>query len=276
MLYLIMTLTLLFSFSFYPLGSKASADPISRDETLNMPNEIVIPYQETMISAGPLMSRNVQFQVPVGNPPPQGWPVVIMFQGTKQPVEFSRSRDAEYGFIYEVYLIKILLENGYAVLAPRAIFNYGWVTNIAQIGYRFTSDYFFIDNILNEIKNGHFGHLDFKKVYATGISSGGYNTSRMAVSFPGRFRALAIHSGSYATCLAELCRVPKNLPKDHPPTLLLYGDKDGSVPRWSVENYFDSLLKNNISTQFYSDSECGHEWCKNSPIKILNWFNKFN
>jgi len=75
--------------------------------------------------------------------------------------------------------------------------------------------------ILSEINNpnGIFGHLNNKNKFATGISSGGCMTSRMAVSYEGEFRALAIAAGSYATCGGILCVIPIFLPRDHPPTL---------------------------------------------------------
>ena len=44
------------------------------------------------------------------------------------------------------------------------------------------------------------GPLDPSRLLAIGVSSGGYMTSRMAVSYPGKFRALAIAAG--ASCRA--------------------------------------------------------------------------
>ena len=75
-----------------------------------------------------------------------------------------------------------------------------------------------------------FGPINTTRLYAMGISSGGFMTSRMAVSYPGKFRALADHSGSYATC-SDTCTVPTPLPSNHPPTLFLHGDTDAIVPR---------------------------------------------
>jgi len=125
--------------------------------------------------------------------------------------------------------------------------------------------------ILKEISNpdGMFGYLDYKRKFATGISSGGYMTSRMAVSYAGsfifsflffkkkknshfnslllnillgEFLSLAVAAGSYATCAGPLCVVP-NLPLNHPPTLFLHGGLDPIVPQFTMETYADKLTE---------------------------------
>ena len=98
--------------------------------------------------------------------------------------------------------------------------------------------------ILEEISNpnGLFGHLNYKRKYATGISSGGYMTSRMAVSYGGEFRSLVVAAGSYATCAGPICIVPR-LPNDHPPTLHLHGGSDLIVPPFTMEMYYDALVE---------------------------------
>ena len=256
--------------------SEAHARSFFENDSSGEQKTIDIPYREQEIGAGPLMSRNVKFQIPQGRRPRSGWPAVVIYQGTNLPVQFRSFSTDAFGQYYETVLIKMLLENGFAVLAPPAIWDVGWVTNIATVGFEVTSDYFFIQNVLKAVEHGVFGPLDMTRIYATGISSGGYNTSRMAVSFPGRFRALAIHSGSYATCLGAVCQVPSELPKDHPPTLFLYGEKDFQIPKWTVNDYYQSLKKNHIPTHVLSDPNCGHEWCSGSPAAIVEWFSYWN
>jgi len=235
-------------------------------------SEISIPHQEKEVGAGLWMKRLVKYQLPSGPVPARGWPVVILYQGTMAPVQFDRKSDAHFGLIHEAELIERLLDNGFAVLAPNAIFKVGWVTNVARVGYEFTSDYVFISNILKEIETGGFGPLDSKTLFAAGISSGGYNTSRMAVSFAGRFKALAIHSGSYATCLGASCVVPVAMPADHPPTLFLYGAHDDLVPRWTVDEYYNALRTSGVRTELYINETAGHEYFPESPEKIVEWF----
>ena len=112
---------------------------------------------------------------------------------------------------------------------------------------------------------------DTTRLYATGISSGGYMTSRMAVSYEGMFRALAIQSASYATCAGPLCVGP-SLPEDHPPTLFLHGTLDATVPQYTMELYYDDLLELGVPTRKVVDPVAGHEWIDSAPAEVLRWF----
>jgi poly(3-hydroxyoctanoate) depolymerase len=199
----------------------------------------------------------------------------LIYQGSFFPLDdFSYTSNQPFGGYYEGKLVRALLDHGYAVIAPSAPADLFWQTNIPGLAqaYELSTDYDFLGNVLDAIGSGHFGPLNVQRQYATGISSGGYNSSRMAVSFPGKFRALAIQSGSYATCAGPLCVVPE-LPADHPPTLFLHGFVDIAVPWWSMDLYYDRLLYQGIETQRYTEPLGGHEWFAASPGKILAWFN---
>lgn len=126
--------------------------------------------------------------------------------------------------------------------------------------------------IFERIEDGDFGPLDSTSLFATGISSGGYMTSRMAVSYPGRFRALAIHSASYATCSGPLCSVPEDLPADHPPALFLHGELDPTVPVATMRAYADALSAQGTPVETVIDPAGGHEWIAEAPIEIPAWF----
>ena len=95
-------------------------------------------------------------------------------------------------------------------------------------------------------------------------------TSRMAVSYPGRFRALVDHSGSYATC-STLCTVPE-LPTDHPPILFLRGESDMLVPASSVQPYLDALVEAGHEAKLVTDPNAGHQWLDAGPTLVPDWF----
>jgi hypothetical protein len=95
----------------------------------------------------------------------------------------------------------------------------------------------------------------------------------MAVSFPGQFKALVVHSGSYADCLGPLCSVPQTLPADHPPTYFVHGFVDLVVPWWTMDMYYDRLLYQGIPTGRYTELTGAHEWLDAAPGKVLAWFN---
>lgn len=245
-----------------------------RPPRLLVPGQISCSHQTTWISAG-LPSRQVIYQTPLGTPPPGGWPVVILYQGSFFVLDdFVYSSSELFGRLYnEGRLVKTLLEHGYAVIAPSAAADLIWQTNIPGLAqhYESSTDYIYIGNLLQAIRQGRFGPLNPNRQYATGISSGGYNTSRMAISFPGQFKALAIQSASYATCAGPLCVVPA-LPADHPPTTFLHGFLDLVVPWWSMDLYYDRLLYQGIETTRYTAATGQHEWLAAAPARILAWF----
>ncbi|MCY1274807.1 Poly(3-hydroxyoctanoate) depolymerase [compost metagenome] len=247
-----------------------------RAKTLLLPAKVSCSHQSTWIDSGLVGQRKVIYQTPQGTPPAGGWPVVLIYQGSFFPLnDFTYYSNLPFGGFYEGKLVQTLLNNGYAVIAPSAPADLFWQTNLPGLAqaYELSTDYDFLGNVLDAIAAGHFGPLNAQRQYATGISSGGYNTSRMAVSFPGRFKALAIQSGSYASCSGPLCVVPDALPADHPPTLFLHGFVDAIVPWWSMDLYYDRLLQQNIETARHTEALGGHEWFAASPGKILAWFN---
>jgi predicted esterase len=119
------------------------------------------------------------------------------------------------------------------------------------------------------ITDGRFGPLDPHRWYAGGISSGGYMSSRMAVSYPGRFRALIVHSASYATC-GPVCTVPA-LPPNHPPTLFLHGEQDMLAPPSAMRDYEAALLDAGVPTRAVVDPTRAHEWLPVAPDEVLGW-----
>ena len=120
-----------------------------------------------------------------------------------------------------------------------------WHTNVI-VPYSVSCDYSFFNDYFGEITGGSYGaasQYNMSKRYAYGISSGGYNTSRMAVTFNGSsvWKALAVLSASYATCAGPICSVP-TLPSNHPPTKFWHGTADFIVPIGTMYPYRDKLL----------------------------------
>lgn len=216
------------------------------------------------------MNRLVVWQVPLGDAPAEGWPAVIVFQGSLYGPDLTWEGDTSlpFGAIHQIRMQAALLDHGFAVMAPAAD-GVAWATNFP--GYEASTDATFIPALLDAIEIGRFGPVDVDRLYATGMSSGGYMTSRMAVSYPGRFRALAIQSGSYATCSNVLCAIPA-LPTDHPPTLFLHGELDVAVPIATMRMYADALDTMGIETRIVVDPQIVHQWLKVAPEEITTWF----
>lgn len=225
-----------------------------------------------------LGKRRVYFQQPLGTPPAGGWPVVLLFQGSFFSAElcFQGVVGEPFGAYYQGLTVKQLLEAGFAVLAPQTHLagTTFWDTDIPPftVAWELAPDHKFMLAIFDAIEGGTFGSLNPLRLYAAGISSGGYMTSRMAVSYRGRFKALAIQSASYATCpVGPLCLVPA-LPPDHPPTLLLAGLLDPLVPEWTVEAYHTRLAAEGHKTELIVGDLGSHEWIPAAPSAVVDWF----
>ena len=221
--------------------------------------------------------RTVTYETPLGAPPTAGWPVVVYFQGSFIPghTAFAAVPSAPYG-MYELTLtIQALLDGGWAVISPDAYNDGGafWETNIPPYATNWPGcpDDVLMQNLFTSLGKGDFGPVDTTHLYAMGISSGGFMTSRMAVSYAGKFRALADCSGSYATC-GRTCSVPTPLPSNHPPTIFLHGGEDTIVPMSAVQPYIDALDAEGFVTKLVTDPSAGHQWLAAGPTAIPAWF----
>lgn len=229
----------------------------------------------------PAYARLVYYQVPLGTPPAAGWPAVFMFQGSFLSAQytFAATTSEDFGMYYQSELVKVLLDSGYAVLAPETLESGEtyWQTNVSPYATAWSGapDDLLIQMMLADVASGAFGPLDATTLFATGISSGGYMTSRMAVSYEGRFKALAIESGSYATCISSDCTVPA-LSSTHPPTLFLHGDEDTViVPESTVTAYETALTAAGVVFKEVDDANSGHQWIPEAPAAVLAWFNTY-
>lgn len=242
-------------------------------------DRVVCPRRTTTESVGfgGLDVRDVHWQVPSGPPPERGWPVALLFQGSLFSAElgWGGERDAPFGGFAQVRLIQLLLDAGFVVVTPEARFNGStyWDTNIApwNVLWETSGDHDLMLTLFEAFEAGEYGDVDLSRMYATGISSGGYMTSRMAVSYEGKFRALAIQSASYATCGGVACLVP-DLPSEHPPTLFLHGSLDAIVPEFTMVPYHDGLRALGVPTRKVIDPQAGHAWLESAPEEVLRWF----
>lgn len=265
---------LFFSFLLLLPFSAFASNCVEFLDSALVPTRITCNSFTKTIDKGLISQREVVWSTPDGSPPAKGWPVVIISQGSWFPVEFTRPAGLPLGGFNEIRLIKALLDNGYAVVAPRATLHIGWTTNIPLPRYSKSPDFKMFKSLLAKMEGGEFGKLNLKKMYATGISSGGYNTSRLAITFPGLFKAIAIQSASYASCIGPICSIPNELPSDHSPTLFLHGKKDRTVSIRTAERYFQKLQDNRTEVKFVIDENFGHGWMDVSPEEILNWFER--
>jgi poly(3-hydroxybutyrate) depolymerase len=223
-----------------------------------------------------LGGRTVTYEVPLGTPPAAGWPVVVFYQGSLVPGSraFMASTSDSLGQYELTRTVQALLDGGYAVIAPNALGDGSqfWQTNVPPYATQWAGcdDDVFVKQLLDAMGGTMFGPLDATRRYAMGISSGGFMTSRMAVSYAGTFRALAIASASYATC-SNTCNVPA-LPADHPPTLFVHGETDLLVPLSTMMPYRDALAAAGHDASAVVVAGAGHEWLADAVTAIPAWF----
>ena len=227
-----------------------------------------------------LDGRLVSYQTPLGAPPPGGWPVVYFFQGSFFPAELIWSASPAsplelFGARAQTTTVKRLLDGGYAVVAPNAHFlgTFAWDTNLPPWAYAWTlsPDHHFMLEIFEAVTAGALGPLSATEWYATGVSSGGYMASRMGISYPDRFRALAIAAASYATCGGAACVVPE-LDGTHPPVLFVHGALDPVVPLWTMDLYRDRLSAAGVDNRALVNPDFPHGWIPEAPDAVLAWF----
>lgn len=239
---------------------------------------------------GWFVNRPVRWQVPEGTAPAGGWPVAFYYAGTQltdTDNAFIHRMSQPYGQGYVPHIIRELLDapsggRKYAVIvadppASSGTYQY-WHTNVI-FPYSASCDYDFFPDFFGEIAGGSYGaasQYNLGKRYAFGISSGGFNSSRMAVTFNGSsvWKALGIVAASYATCSSS-CSVP-TLPANHPPTKFWHGQNDGIVPLTTMYTYYNKLGSQGL-VRSKLEHPGGHEFTADSlgASGIKNWFDRY-
>lgn len=259
-------------------------DPAEREQLFSsgctISTDVVdCPYATVELDAGLLGARKVHFSLPQGEAPADGWPTAVFFQGSLFSAELSfHGRQGDpLGQFELAKTVDALLQAGFAVIAPEVIAGGAtfWQTNVppSSVVWEGSSDDKLMQSFFDAIDDddGPFGPLDSERLYATGISSGGFMTSRMAVSYPGRFKALAVHSGGYAWCSA-ICVLPSSMPASHPPTLFAHGLNDLVVTPGIMTMYRNALEADGVDVDAVIDNNAAHEWIGLAVEAIPAWF----
>jgi len=259
------------------LGCAPLVDDGSRCVTTEHHISCTYKVDDVWTGLGDVHPRRVFYEVPIGTPPDDGWPVVVFFSGSgiRAKWTFSGRTVEPFGSYHQAELVRDLLDEGYAVIAPETKFrgfSY-WDSNVLGLSafWDLAEDGVFFESVLDEIARDRFGALDEENLFATGISSGGYMTSRVAITHPDRVRAVAIASASYAWCWGPVCE-PGEIESDHPPTLFVHGGADVVVPVSTMERYADALDEAGIEHRVVVDETVGHGWIPAAPLEVRAFF----
>lgn len=106
-------------------SSSSSLDPTSAKplDSRCFENETYVYCSHNILNVSyEFGTRQVYYQIPLGSPPVNGWPVVFFFQGSFYKAEwaFWSYSDSLFGAWYQTHVLKGLLDNGFAILAPNA------------------------------------------------------------------------------------------------------------------------------------------------------------
>ena len=293
------------------IGSAALGLTLTPTLTLTLTNDCQINPDETAFCAetavAPVSGRQVFYRIGDNTGPGYDASIgrhaaVFLFQGTSltgtddaggangpgatwsKPV--SKPGPApefrfQFGIWYQVATVVALVHAGYTVIQPaarRMNGTYFWDTNRALLGrnrWSGSPDQALMNALIAQIQPGSttFGAIDIDHVYATGISSGGYMSSRIAneyaagiqtdgsvVSASQPFRAVAIQSGAYQACAGDDFTFTGSIPDPRPnciaatasqtlapisathaPTFFLHDAQDKVVPVTTMMAYLQRL-----------------------------------
>lgn len=98
-----------------------------------------------------------------------------------------------------------------------------WSDQRAMTGFDRKGDLSFVSALIDELEKEH--KVDAKRIYATGISNGGFFSQDLAIAFPERIAAVASVAASVSRAVFDRIAPPKPVP-----ILFMLGECDPIVP----------------------------------------------
>lgn len=232
-----------------------------------------------------LQARKVKLLKPDKEAPEGGFPVVLMSHGSLAPHQAYRPQEINvlggsvelpFGGYNEARLVHGLLESGYAVMFLEAELSMVWTTNGPLVRHlpQLTSDHYFLRKLVQVINNGEIADVNPAMKFALGISSGGYNTSRLAHEFPEEFEAVVIQAAGQMKNLGPIFTATSDVAANHPATLFMHGAMDTIVPINPALEYYNALKAADVES-YFGIFDGGHAWNDEAPSMIANFFNQF-
>lgn len=199
-------------------------------------------------------------------------PVIIVLHGGKQDSNVWFEDNAQGRFVDEA------LEKGYAIISPDSI--EPLCPDVKQWDYTENStDFELFDYIFNWIWFRE--DLDADNVYVTGISIGGFMSSRLANHYGRNIKAIAIHSGGNADhvfvspsnkCYIEYNFNNNKISPDHARTLIIHGTNDTIIPYEVAIAYYNALKEAGTGVKLIPKENAGHTWFEDYNKYIFDWF----
>jgi predicted peptidase len=211
-----------------------------------------------------VLSRSIEYEYLIFLPrgykaePKRRWPTLLFLHGTREageelsqlnkcgPARIIQEGVPEQGSSHSLSQAANLLRDEFIIVSPRCPRSIGWEAD-ALIA------------LLDDISTTY--RVDGKRVYATGISMGGFGTWSVGLRHPDRFAAIAPVSGG-----GDLVDVGTGLPAKYPalhslPIWVFHGAKDTQVPLSEAERMISAVkrVSRNEDIQLSAYPDTGHD-----------------
>ena len=213
------------------------------------------------------------------DPPDEGFPALILLHGAVQHAWAWFSNSGKWGR-EQTKFTESALDEGYFVIAldskrpvwpgPRA-----WDAFSKEIENN--EDLQLLDSILNWLNNSNL-NVNVSNVFCVGFSSGAFMCSRIGQTFGSKIKGLVIHSGANVDTLEITWKgpffnisKPLNISANHPPTLIVHGNKDSLVRIECGLHLFNDLQRAGIDSEILVLENGEHIWLNEFTGNILDW-----
>lgn len=227
-----------------------------------------------------IKQRLILYQQPISPAPDEGYPVLFLLHGASQ-YPFAWFFPMDLWSFHQSIFTKKALDQGFFIIAPSSgrpiqFGPHAWSSFIQNVSE--SEDLQLFQSLFSWIQNRS-EFLDLKHVFCAGFSSGGFMSSRLAKVYPELLAGIAVHSGTDADSITFTnlgpkfdCESPREYPTDHPPALIIHGEKDRVVPFVCGLHYYHELQRNDINCLLLTDKQKGHIWLSSFSDEIINWF----
>ncbi len=231
-----------------------------------------------------IQRRRFLWKAPTLPPPVDGYPVLLVLHGALSFAEswFWAGRGLYLGALIwglrQTKFVETALDRGYFVIAPDSTYlsflsdkTKTWDTSTCTFSE--SLDLPFIQDIFDWIANDPPVSINTNSIFCAGFSAGGFMTSRIAHYFGSKVKAIAVHSATNANVLNwKTDFSPQNFSEDHPPTIVIQGEKDKLMPAAAAIHFYEELQRNGIESKLLSKPTGHHIWLSEFNDDIFDWF----
>lgn len=194
--------------------------------------------------------RAFRLVVPEGLDAAKPVPLVFVFHGKGDRKDFIRHYS---GFE------DLAAKNGFIAAFPAGLDNEWEMRDVET-----NKDLLFFDVMFDHITNKH--NVDLRRVYATGMSMGGYFCNLLAARRSERIAAIAPHSGGLGALAFTGIRAKRKYA-----VLVIHGDADRIVKVEQGRSSRDAYLKDGHPVEYVEVKGMGHTWARGENISDRIW-----